>query len=82
MSRRQKPSFTAASPTLHENANLTSDILSRPYFSAYGAPPASIASPAAMLWLIDRVTPVKVDALAERRGLDNELHGEQAYVER
>lgn len=40
-SRRQKPSFTAASPTLHENANLTLDILSRAYFSAYGAAPPS-----------------------------------------
>src|SRR5712675_1751930 len=35
-----------------------------------------------MLWLIDHVTPVKVDALAERHGLDTELHGEQAYLSR
>jgi Amt family ammonium transporter len=33
-----------------------------------------------MLWLIDHVTPVKVDALVERHGLDTELHGEQAYL--
>jgi Amt family ammonium transporter len=33
-----------------------------------------------MLWLIDRVTAVKVDATAEDRGLDTELHGEEAYL--
>jgi Amt family ammonium transporter len=33
----------------------------------------------AMLWLIDRITPVRVDAAAEL-GLDEALHGEQAYV--
>jgi ammonium transporter, Amt family len=33
-----------------------------------------------MLWLIDHVTPVKVDVLAERHGLDTELHGEQAHL--
>jgi len=33
-----------------------------------------------MLWLIDRVTPVKVDEAAEARGLDDALHGETAYV--
>jgi Amt family ammonium transporter len=33
-----------------------------------------------MLWLIDRVTAVKVDAAAEDRGLDTELHGEEAYL--
>ncbi|MFD2270516.1 hypothetical protein ACFS07_03610 [Undibacterium arcticum] len=34
-----------------------------------------------MLWLINRVTPVKVDAeAAEERGLDAELHGEEAYL--
>jgi Amt family ammonium transporter len=33
----------------------------------------------AMLWLIDRITPVRVDAAAEV-GLDEALHGEQAYV--
>jgi Amt family ammonium transporter len=32
-----------------------------------------------MLWLIDRVTPVKVGAGDEERGLDEALHGEQAY---
>jgi len=32
-----------------------------------------------MLWLIDRVTPVKVPAGAEEEGLDSALHGEQAY---
>jgi Amt family ammonium transporter len=34
-----------------------------------------------MLWLIDRVTPVKVAAGAEEVGLDQTLHGETAYVE-
>ena len=34
-----------------------------------------------MLWLIDRITPVKVDAIAEEMGLDESLHGEQAYIE-
>jgi Amt family ammonium transporter len=34
-----------------------------------------------MLWLIDRVTPVKVAAGAEEAGLDQTLHGETAYVE-
>ncbi len=33
----------------------------------------------AMLWLIDRITPVRVDAEAEV-GLDEALHGEHAYV--
>ena len=32
-----------------------------------------------MLWLINLVTPTKVDADAEERGLDIELHGEEAY---
>ncbi len=32
-----------------------------------------------MLWLIDRVTPVKVGEGAEEEGLDSSLHGEQAY---
>ena len=32
-----------------------------------------------MLWLINKVTPAKVDALIEERGLDVELHGEEAY---
>jgi len=34
----------------------------------------------AMLWLIDRVTPVKVDRQAEESGLDAALHGETAYL--
>ena len=34
-----------------------------------------------MLWLIDRVTPVKVDQAAEEGGLDAALHGETAYLE-
>jgi Amt family ammonium transporter len=34
-----------------------------------------------MLWLIDRVTPVKVAAGTEEIGLDEALHGETAYVE-
>ncbi|HEX3431081.1 MAG TPA: ammonium transporter [Rhizomicrobium sp.] len=34
----------------------------------------------AMLWLIDRVTPVKVDHAAEVSGLDLALHGESAYL--
>jgi Amt family ammonium transporter len=33
-----------------------------------------------MLWLIDKITPVKVDQQAEERGLDAALHGEQAYL--
>jgi len=32
-----------------------------------------------MLWLINRVTPVKVARAREERGLDIELHGEEAY---
>jgi Amt family ammonium transporter len=32
-----------------------------------------------MLWLIDRVTPVRVTASHEKVGLDEALHGEQAY---
>ena len=32
-----------------------------------------------MLWLIDRVTPVKVEQAAEETGLDAALHGETAY---
>ncbi len=32
-----------------------------------------------MLWLIDRITPVRVDIVAEEKGLDAELHGEEAY---
>ena len=33
-----------------------------------------------MLWLIDRVTPVKVAVAAEESGLDVALHGETAYL--
>jgi Amt family ammonium transporter len=33
-----------------------------------------------MLWLIDRVTPVKVNQQAEESGLDAALHGETAYL--
>jgi len=32
-----------------------------------------------MLWIIDRITPVRVDEAAEQKGLDSELHGEEAY---
>jgi ammonium transporter, Amt family len=32
-----------------------------------------------MLWIIDRITPVRVAASAEVRGLDTELQGEEAY---
>ena len=34
----------------------------------------------AMLWLIDRVTRVKVEQTDEERGLDEALHGETAYL--
>jgi Amt family ammonium transporter len=34
-----------------------------------------------MLWLIDRITPVKVHDTAEAEGLDQALHGETAYIE-
>ncbi len=34
-----------------------------------------------MLWIIDRITPVKVAAGAEEMGLDEALHGETAYIE-
>jgi Amt family ammonium transporter len=33
-----------------------------------------------MLWLIDRVTPVRVGEHVEEAGLDTGLHGEEAYV--
>jgi Amt family ammonium transporter len=33
-----------------------------------------------MLWLIDRVIPVKVEHTDEERGLDEALHGETAYL--
>jgi len=32
-----------------------------------------------MLWIIDRITPVRVAPMAEEKGLDTELHGEEAY---
>jgi Amt family ammonium transporter len=32
-----------------------------------------------MLWIIDRITPVRVAITAEEKGLDTELHGEEAY---
>ena len=32
-----------------------------------------------MLWLIDRITPVRVDVEHEQTGLDSGLHGEEAY---
>ena len=32
-----------------------------------------------MLWLINLVTPMKVDREAQEQGLDIELHGEEAY---
>jgi len=34
----------------------------------------------AMLWLINRVTPVRVSAAEEEAGLDEALHGETAYL--
>jgi len=34
-----------------------------------------------MLWLIDRVTVVKVSEAGEREGLDHAIHGETAYLE-
>jgi len=34
-----------------------------------------------MLWMIDRVTPVKVGEAEETQGLDMTLHGEVAYIE-
>ena len=33
-----------------------------------------------MLWLIDRITPVKVADGVEETGLDQGLHGESAYT--
>jgi ammonia channel protein AmtB len=32
-----------------------------------------------MLWIIDRITPVRVTLSAEEKGLDEGLHGEEAY---
>jgi Amt family ammonium transporter len=34
-----------------------------------------------MLWLINKVTPVRVSAAEEESGLDEALHGETAYLE-
>ena len=34
-----------------------------------------------MLWLIDRITTVKVDEAGEAEGLDMAIHGEAAYLE-
>jgi ammonium transporter, Amt family len=34
-----------------------------------------------MLWIIDRITTVKVDEASEAEGLDSALHGEAAYIE-
>jgi ammonium transporter, Amt family len=34
-----------------------------------------------MLWVIDRVTPVRVEDATERAGLDQGIHGERAYLE-
>ena len=34
----------------------------------------------AMLWLINKITPVKIDAKHEEEGLDEALHGESAYM--
>jgi Amt family ammonium transporter len=34
-----------------------------------------------MLWIIDRITPVKVDEAGQAEGLDQALHGEVAYLE-
>lgn len=34
-----------------------------------------------MLWVIDRITVVKVSQATESVGLDEGLHGEQAYLE-
>ena len=33
-----------------------------------------------MLWIIDRVVPVRVDDVGEAAGLDESIHGEHAYV--
>ncbi len=34
-----------------------------------------------MLWLIDKITPVRVADAHEQVGLDEALHGEVAYLE-
>jgi Amt family ammonium transporter len=33
-----------------------------------------------MLWIINKITPVKVTVEEEELGLDEALHGEKAYV--
>jgi len=33
-----------------------------------------------LLWVINKVTPVRVSDAVEQAGLDNALHGETAYV--
>ena len=33
------------------------------------------------LWIIDRITSVKVDEAGETEGLDMAIHGEAAYLE-
>ena len=33
-----------------------------------------------MLWVIDKITPVKVDTAKQQSDLDEFLHGEQAYI--
>jgi Amt family ammonium transporter len=35
----------------------------------------------AMLWIINKITPVRVEAASEGLGLDESLHGENAYLE-
>jgi ammonium transporter, Amt family len=35
----------------------------------------------AMLWIINKITPVRVEEASEGIGLDESLHGEQAYIE-
>ncbi len=37
--------------------------------------------PLGMLWIIDKITPVRVTAEHEAAGLDEALHGESAYIE-
>ena len=34
-----------------------------------------------MLWIVDRITAVKVDEAGETAGLDMAIHGETAYLE-
>jgi ammonia channel protein AmtB len=34
-----------------------------------------------MLWIIDRITIVRVDDTHEELGLDEAIHGETAYIE-